>query len=327
MPLAASRSSSPLPPRGGFPPDTAQMLCKHLNSPSEWSSDPMWFTAQHPIPVPLRGKTDVKRGVTWRTSGLKKEARCYALFSDLSIAWWRMEWQMTNPTRSLTIETRFRPSPGAWGRDDLITASKLYGDVIARFAENAVRNEQHVGRGECWDMASEAITSVAAAAPHLPKPVESIGRTHGHLIFHGEGGVAPDLQKGNWRGGDVCVRRGDIIEWRRAKVSTVHPRNDTTLGNPDHTAIIVEDSFIRTKLSPSPMNEDGTLELRPASIGTITVIEQAIRQLPVRNRYDLSTLAQGEVWIYRPISMAKYLGQEKVTAVWPPPLPAYETHL
>lgn len=230
---------------------------------------------------------------------------------------------MTNPAKSLTIETRYRPSPGAWGREDLIEASKAYGDHIARFAEIAVRNEEHVGRGECWDMANEAIGSISASAPLLPKPVQSIGRTHGHLIYHGEGAAIPDLQKGVWRGGDLCVRRGDIIEWRRAKVSTVQPRSEATLGTPDHTSVVVEDAFVRTKLS-TQLGEDGTFELQPSAIGTVTVVEQAMRQLPVRNRYDLSTLVQGEISIYRPVSMAKYLGLDKVTAVWPPPSPCYE---
>lgn len=59
-------------------------------------------------------------------------------------------------------------------------------------------------KGECWDMASEALASVT----DLPPPVPSIARTHGHLIFCGSA-KSKDVkrdQRGRWRGVGAHLR-------------------------------------------------------------------------------------------------------------------------
>jgi len=111
--------------------------------------------------------------------------------------------------------------------------------------------------------------------------------------------------EGRWRGGDNRIRRGDIVEWRKVRIG--RQSGFATLGDPDHTAIITADVIPRC--SPS----DGG-SMRPADIGVITVIEQSLGKLPERIDYDLKCLEEGEMWVYRPISMKVYLGVADITA-------------
>jgi hypothetical protein len=114
--------------------------------------------------------------------------------------------------------------------------------------------------------------------------------------------------EGRWRGGDNRIRRGDIVEWRKVRIGL--PGGFATLGDPDHTAIIIADAVPRR--SPS----DGEL-MSPADFGSITVVEQSQGKLPERTDYDLKCLQEGEMWVYRPISMQTYLGVAELTAEAP----------
>lgn len=89
--------------------------------------------------------------------------------------------------------------------------------------------------------------------------MQTIGRTHGHLIFacradevHG--------QIGRWRGGDRIrnhwggIRRGDIIEYRAAKLGIAgQPGATMRMGNPpsqpDHTGVVVSNAPVPERLS------------------------------------------------------------------------------
>jgi hypothetical protein len=73
------------------------------------------------------------------------------------------------------------------------------------------------------------------------------------------------------------------------------------LGNPDHTAVVV--SADNTALPVS----DGS-SLRPGQLGHLEVVEQSQGQLPQRRTYDLESMSEGEVWIYRPVGLEKYVG-------------------
>lgn len=120
---------------------------------------------------------------------------------------------------------------------------------------------------------------------------------------------------GRWRGGDDRVRRGDIIEWRTAKISTKNPQTGrvtswATLGDPDHTAIIVQDAV------PSVSVSHGQF-VSPKDLGTIVVVEQGVGNPPERREYNLAGMEEGEVWIYRPISIQTYLGITEVGAKAP----------
>ena len=103
-----------------------------------------------------------------------------------------------------------------------------------------------------------------------------------------------------WRGGDDRIRRGDIVEWRSVRLG-MGRGSYALLGSPDHTAVIVSDSI------PSVGVSDGQ-SVEPSQLGFLEVVEQSVGKPPARERYDLSQMQEGEMWIYRPISMEAYVG-------------------
>jgi len=180
----------------------------------------------------------------------------------------------------------------------LLEAHETYGETIAGFAESYEGTGEYCLRGECWDLASEAL-KYFDQFDYVAKPVPSTSCTHGHLIFSGKA-TSRLNQIGKWRGGDDRVRRGDIVQWRRAKVTFDH-RGHATLGDPDHTAVIVADS------TPSEALSDG-MSVKPGVVGVLEVVEQSVGSPPKRERYDLSQMTEGEIWIYRPVGMVEYVG-------------------
>ena len=204
----------------------------------------------------------------------------------------------------------YLPRPEALGRQELVEAHESYGETIALFAESFLGTDQPCGRGECWDLADQAL-KYFEQYDYIPKPVQSITRTHGHLIYEGKANNQGKEMVGRWRGGDDRIRRGDIAEWREVKIGVKGaPGSFSRLGFPDHTAVIVNDSRLL------PAAKDGG-SLKPSDLGTIAVVEQSQGHPPSRKSYDLSCLQEGEMWIYRPIGMKAYLHVDELT-VEPP---------
>jgi hypothetical protein len=227
------------------------------------------------------------------------------MFADLSMCWYTVCFSTANPHASpndsnvVKRSAKYLPRPEARDRATLVEAHETYGETIAAYAESYAGTGQFCARGECWDLANEALKSFAQY-DYVPPPVPSISRTHGHLIFMGKASQGGAVQEGRWRGGDDRVRRGDIAEWRSVRVS-MRGGGYAILGNPDHTAVIVRDAV------PSRPVADGD-SVRPAEIGVLEVVEQGVTSPPARQRYDLSMFEEGELWIYRPIGMETYVG-------------------
>ena len=226
------------------------------------------------------------------------------LFSDLSMCWYSVSFSTTshsdpNDTRAVVRSAQYLPRPAPQDKDTLIAASETYGETIAAFAESFVGTGQYCARGECWDLASEALKQFEQY-DYVPPPVPSISRTHGHLIFEGNADSNGVVQFGRWRGGDDRVRRGDIVEWRNARVG-MGPYGHATLGNPDHTAVIISETVPRVAVA------DGQA-VKPSELGVLQVVEQSIGSPPKSENYDLGQMQEGEIWIYRPIAMEVYVG-------------------
>lgn len=241
-------------------------------------------------------------------------------FSDLSICWFTVSYNsqpLTNPDNT-ERHAEYLPGPEALSKDQLVEAHETYGETIAGFAESFLGSGQFCSRGECWDLAHEAL-KYFEQFDYVPKPVPSLNRTHGHLIFEGKA-LGKNNQMGRWRGGDDRVRRGDIVEWRSVRINFVGaPRGSwATLGDPEHTAVIVEDSV------PTRTPKDGE-GLLPSELVQLSVVEQSRNQPPEpkRQTYDMTAFEQGEVWIYRPVSMQVYLGVDGLSAT---PGEGLETH-
>lgn len=294
-PVVAAASGPKPPAQSSLVTPTAEIEAQtlaHFFAPStSWASYPEWFAfdrlpeGSQPTPPPLATR-DVIRSTSWSFRGAQKTLDGIVLFEDLSLCWYHLTW--TEP-RSAKREVFWSMPPSPWSGADLYTASMAYGDLLAEFAEQAERSRRHVGRGECWDLANDGLKSVADQVGE-PKPMASIGRTHGHLLFTARAG-----QPGTWRGGENAVRRGDVIQWLTAKIKLVGQPNVTmTLGEPDHTAVVISDTAV-SGLDDGDGGPDGLRQLDASCIGPLEVIEQSVKELPTRRTYDMSQFTSGQV--------------------------------
>ena len=257
------------------------------------------------MPPPLYGNTQMSYTFGWTTHGHTKSLLAGVLFSDLSICWFSVFSDDSNidlsDTSSAVRSAYYLPCPSPMDKAALIEAHETYGETIAAFAESFDGTGEFCARGECWDLAHEAL-QYFDAYDYIPKPIPSISRTHGHLIFEGKA-MGKGNMVGRWRGGDDRIRRGDIVEWRKVKINILgaSPNSRALLGDPDHTAVIVRDSVP----SRQPVDKQ---PLSPAELISIEVVEQSVKSPPSRKVYDMNAFEEGEVWIYRPVSMQAYLG-------------------
>ncbi|KAF7421096.1 hypothetical protein PC9H_011616 [Pleurotus ostreatus] len=283
-------------------------LAYFFHPSAHWSSP--WYDADNILPPPLHGNSDHRFAGSWQSRNADKQVFVGLLFADLSLCWGVVDYSTkihADPNDTLLVrrQAQYLPRPKALEREPLVRAHETYGETIAAFAESFVGTGQYCSRGECWDLASEAL-KYFDQFDYVPKPVPSISRTHGHLIFEGKAnGVHKTV--GRWRGGDDRVRRGDIVEWRKVKIGLVGgaPGSWAILGDPDHTAVIVRDSTI----AGGRTVRDGD-SVKPGDLGSLEVVEQSVGSPPDRKEYDLNAFEEGEMWIYRPIGMKDYMGCE-----------------
>lgn len=138
--------------------------------------------------------------------GTRKTLIGSALFSDLSVAWWRVEWDLLrehspNFPNTVSRQAKYMDGPAPFEAEELWDACYTYGERVAQFAEQAESNSVPVADGECWSMANEALRSIS----NLDAAVPSISRTHGSLIFAGSAsGPEKRDQTGLWRGVSEC---------------------------------------------------------------------------------------------------------------------------
>jgi len=279
-------------------------LAHYFQPSTHW--DTAWYSSDNPMPPSMRRNTKIAHAWSSRTHGTKKSIHSGILFSDLSICWFTVKFSTSvhaNPDDASAVQrvAEYLPCPRPMERQPLVEAHELYGETIAGFAESFVGSGEVCARGECWDLANEAL-QYFKDYDYVPKPVPSVSRTHGHLIFGGKA-MGKGNTVGRWRGGDDRIRRGDIVEWRNAKITLVNapPGSWSTLGSPDHTAVVVRDA------QPSRAPVDGAF-LSPADLGSLEVVEQSVGTEPQRREYDLGGFEEGEVWVYRPVGMEVYLG-------------------
>ncbi|KPV74308.1 uncharacterized protein RHOBADRAFT_44795, partial [Rhodotorula graminis WP1] len=255
-PASSSLSSSPAPDRfaptpkppelhvPSYPPreshSSAALSLLHYLTSHLFSSP--WFVhspspTSSPLPPPLVGRTDLRFTASWSQRNSLKQHVGVALFADASVAWWRISWTAESERAGRAHldaerDARYRPRPdvASWDAHALYAHSEALGAAVASFAEDAVERGEPVARGECWDLASEALGAAGAAASGGDKAFPSIGRTHGALLYHAAAG-----QDGTWTGGDAYVRAGDVVEWRSVRICEVGARRGEymMLGDPD----------------------------------------------------------------------------------------------
>ncbi|KAH9974549.1 hypothetical protein BGW80DRAFT_1473937 [Lactifluus volemus] len=277
-----------------FPPSTvngsaAADLASFMHPSTPWDTE--WYAFNPPMPPYLKGSSDMRFAGSFGTSGGTKTARGVILFSDLSMCW----YSVTFGNGGVTRWARFLPCPAPMSGAALQRAAKTHGAAVATFAKDAAASGRPVARGECWDIANEGLQYAASLYGPNNAPVLSTSRAHGHLLYCGKPGM------GRWRGGDDRFRAGDIVEWREVRIGAARPGAFAILGNPDHTAVLVQDTVPRRVVG------DGE-SVMPADVGVLTVVEQSAGHAPKRDSYDLAKLQKGEVWVYRPVSMVEYVG-------------------
>ncbi|KAI9601213.1 hypothetical protein H4Q26_001020 [Puccinia striiformis f. sp. tritici PST-130] len=283
----------------------AEIIARYFKSYRSWTrSDQQWYRHQDPVPTPLIGTTDIKRVSCWTQTGDQRTQINYVLFPDLSQLWTSVNFLVSSNGIPQEALAKYRPPPRTheYDYETLVSkSSEIYGPYIVEFAIEAEESGRHIARGECWDLANEALK----ASPIDPPPLTSINRTHGILLYYG---TSTGLHKGfgEWKqNGDLAgIRPGDIIEWNRVSCKTVNPDLLFTLGDPDHTAIIIDAHGNTITETDTP----------PYKLGYITVIEQSLKQIPVRRTYDLSTIQAGQVWLYRPMAEETLLGNGRNSA-------------
>jgi hypothetical protein len=282
-----------------FPPSTANGsaaadLAAYMHPSTPWDSE--WYTTTSPIPPHLNGSPEIRFTGSYSYSGAQHTARGAILFSDLSMCWYSVTFTKgRGPAPSRWA--RYHPRPAPMPAPALRHAAETHGAAVATFAEGAVASGRPVGRGECWDVAHEALLHAETLFGERDAPLLSTSRAHGHLLLCGKPGV------GQWRGGDDRLRKGDVVEWRSVRIGAAQYGAYAILGEPDHTAVLVEDTVPRCAVA------DGE-SVRPADVGVLTVVEQSAGRVPQRESYDLAKLQQGEFWVYRPVGMVEYLGSK-----------------
>lgn len=294
-----------------------------------------------PQPPPLENRADVRSAYSWLQRASEMSYVACFLFGDASIAWIRISWnaaaEARGPTdllRQVKREGMYRPRPRIkheWNAERLYRASETYGPRIVRFAQDALARGVPVARGECWDLANEALIACGEADGRVPKPFPSIARTHGALLYYARADKGATVL-GTWSGGDVYVRPGDIVEWRSVTIREVGmaPGSYSTLGDPEHTAIIVAAGAPLTlpRFDPSGPQQPPPPFLDPAyplsSLVSLTVVEQSRGYAPSEKTYDLAAMSKGEVWIYRPCGLKDLVGVDEVTAKWPPEVQCWQ---
>lgn len=285
-------------------------LAYYFHPSTTW--DDYWYAEQNPVPPPI--KDSIHR--IWKgqmmSIGDTKTVNYGVFFSDLSICWWSVSFSMADPSQ-VERHAEYVPPPEPLSREQLVEASELYGETIAAYAESFLNSGQFCARGECWDLANEGIKCLEQF-DYIPKPLQSLNRTHGQLLFKGKA-LGKNGQVGQWTAADDQVRRGDIIEWRSVKIATVGAQYGAyyILGDPDHTAVITKDVVS----SRSPTEGESFL---PSELVAIEVVEQGRNNIPPepkRQTYDMDAFEQGEVWIYRPVPFEVLMGFPELTVTSP----------
>jgi hypothetical protein len=104
------------------------------------------------------------------------------------------------------------------------------------------------------------------------------------------------------------------VEWRKVRLGKADGSGWSDLGNPDHTAVIVN-TYLSSDPQAKQTPKDGD-SMAPWEVGVLEVIEQSKGKKPARAEYDLANMESGEVWIYRPVGLQDYLGIDKLSPDW-----------
>lgn len=281
---------------------------------AEWTSNPPWFydprEPQRITQPPILARDAKRRDYAWQGSYSTYGNDCTQIgvlqFDDLSTLWYKIAFNTASPT-SFECKAAYADIPQAWDEAThlglLVASAQGYGELVARQVESWQGTV--VGDGECWTLAHQALLQVNATQQYTDyvKLFESVGRTHGHLIYRAVPG------QGQWRGGDQGnIRRGDVLEWEHSQCRMPDGRT-ATMGNPaggmpDHTAVVVDVTVDASRPATDP-----------ARFKAITVLEQSAGQPVHQTTIDAGQIIKGGFWVFRPVGALALL-DGKVEPKW-----------
>lgn len=158
-------------------------------------------------------------------------------------------------------------------KSQLVEYHNQFGEYVASWCEH--RFGQQVGRGECWDLAHDALLKGCGKHAFV-----STYTHHGFPILQVEGssvGVIPIGETADE------IRRGDILQFYTAKFVNKETGAYKTVGEPDHTSVVLENTG--DKIIVAEQNVNG---MRTVCKGDYTVRE----------------IVEGKLIAYRPVPTA-----------------------
>lgn len=170
-------------------------LALYFSPDSYWDS--AWYLTSE-LPPPLLEHLPPTYATSWEQRGHTKTVFGGILFADLSMCWYTVQFDVTrqdanpNDMSAVRRSAKYLPRPAAQDRAALVAAHETYGETIAAYAESFDGTGQYCARGECWDLANEAL-KYFDQFEYVPKPVPSISRTRSSPRRHRR--VAPRARR------------------------------------------------------------------------------------------------------------------------------------
>lgn len=276
----------------------------------------LWFTKNPPaLPAAIRAAGTTTHTYSWTTEqsylGISKTLVVAIRFTDtLATTKLLLTWESSNPKTTVKAQQKHFPPPAALSEEDLLKASKTYGENIAKWAEDGVGSR--VGDGECWTLIYSALSDIADTYRRVGQvpPLVSQGRTHGVMILS-VSGASPGSNTGMLSLADV--RRGDILELKSAHFKILEAAGD-----------VQKPVFKPGSMVSEAIKGGGERNIRMARHTAIVVgVEGDAVKVVEQNgstiggvgleKYDLNTMQGGEMEIWRVVG-EKYLGA--LEAIW-----------
>lgn len=258
-----SRAPAPPPPKQSGPP----------NLDLELSSG--WYAKTNgPLQLPkvFHGINHKFSYTTSSGSYGKGTTTLTVRLKDLSIVTYKFEYSNNDISNVNVVIEKYVPSPidTTPSKQELIANHQRFGEYIASWCEH--HRGKTVGRGECWDLAKEALQKGCGKHAFV-----SSYTIHGY----------PILQIGNVGNGVYFinnsqqldeVRRGDILQFNACTFYDASTGVTQSAGAPDHTSVVIG------KLGDKLM-----------------VLEQNVggKRYVVDGEINLKNLTKGEVYVYR----------------------------
>ncbi|KAI9808485.1 MAG: hypothetical protein M1826_004130 [Phylliscum demangeonii] len=259
-----------------------------LSRPIDLELETLWFT-KNPIIPPVRlqafeGGFHCALSLTQTAPSSCKMVLALRWLDDLTSTKFRLTWDPSAPRRTVQSKRRDYPAPPPLTAEQLKSYQRRYGARIVRWCRD--RRGSRVGDGECWTLAFEALTAVAAkcAARGEEAAMVSQGRVHGSCIYVHR---MPSL--GSPRQGFALagVGPGDVLELD-------HAHFKTQIRLPGSTGTKMRQQFAHQHTAVITHVRDDVLE----------VLEQNSDRLErgvTTGAYAISDLVDGVMRIYRPV--------------------------